>query len=141
MWLQFSLSWRMVATIRKDMRPKMRASALMTLGFLLLATPAGAQITSLGKSPPRGSLGSLGAGPRAAPGIANRPYTNPYIAPEPTYTSPRRQAPLPEGRGFRPYGDRSGMTGGGPGAYPSAPKPRGYIDIYGDKPSEHPFAF
>jgi len=42
---------------------------------------------------------------------------------------------------FKPYGDRSGMAGGGPGAYPSAPKPRGYIDIYGDKKSEHPFAF
>ena len=119
----------------------MRTTALLTLTLVLFATSASAQITSLGRTTQPGSLGSIGAGPRPAPGAANRPYTNPYLSPATPYSAPRRQAPQPEGQRFRPYGDRSGMGGGGPGAYPSAPKPKGYIDLYGNKPSEHPFAF
>ena len=54
---------------------------------------------------------------------ASRPRPNPYVS---------------QPGAFRPYGVRSGLIGGGPSAYPRAPKPPGYIDIYGRK-SPHPF--
>jgi len=48
-----------------------------------------------------------------------------------------REAPIanpPEPVQFHPYGDRSHMKGGGPGAYPLPPKPKGWVSYYNSKP-------
>jgi hypothetical protein len=64
-------------------------------------------------------------------------------APQPTYQpAPSRPqfapfAPIggPPPQRFKPYGYYS------KGGSPSAPKPPGYIDLYGTKRSEHPFLY
>ena len=72
-----------------------------------------------------------------------RPYKPPAPPAAPTYRaapSHSQFAPLapivgPAPQRFKPYGDYS------KGGSPSAPKPPGYIDLYGTKRSEHPFLY
>lgn len=119
------------------------ASALVVACISSIALPAAAQGFSSRPAPNTWGAAAPADQRTRAPAITPQTFGAP-----PTYgrANPPRPAfaaepSMPQSSRFRPYGDRSGIARGGPGAYPSAPKPRGYIDIYGNKPSEHPFRF
>ena len=107
----------------------MKAAAVAVVAIIAasaLVAPVQAQGTF---KPSRGTFGPLPAQKTYPPPTFGRPTP-------PSARAPRIAQPDLGPQTFKPYGVYP--KSGGP---PSAPKPPGYIDLYGNKKSEHPFLY